>query len=111
MTGWAQQRLAELHAAAPARRKKFQSYVKVPLKLTARAAAAIGDRRLFVWIWLLHRTWQRGTATVVVPSAALQKYGVSRDVKRHALKQLEAAGLITIDWRPHRNPVVTLVGG
>jgi hypothetical protein len=109
LTGWAERRLAELHAAAPKRKRRVRSYAKVPLELAARAAAAIGDRRLFVWIWLLHRTWQRGSLTVVVSSAALRKFGVSRDVKRHVLKQLEAAGLIQVEWRPHRNPVVTVI--
>ena len=78
MERWAARRLAELHAAAPQRKKKIQPYVKVSLERAARAAAALGDRRLFVWIWILHRTWQRGTSTVVVPSAALRKFEIRK---------------------------------
>ncbi len=108
MTAWATQRLAELHAAAPQRRK-VQAYARVPLELAARAAAATGDRRLFVYIWLLYRTWQRGTATVVVSSTELRKYGVSRGVKKRALEQLEAAGLIMVERRERRNPIATVL--
>jgi hypothetical protein len=109
MDDWAKQRLAELQAAAPIRRKKHQPFVKVPLALAAEAAAATGGRRLFVWLWLLHRSWQCQTPSIVVPNIALRRYGISREVKRGALNDLEAAGLIVVEYRRHKNPIVTLL--
>jgi len=109
METWAKQRLAELEAAAPAKRKKTVPFAKVPLPLAAEAAAATGGLRLFVWIWLLERSWRHQTRTVVVPNTALRQYGISREVKRSALNDLAAAGLITVEHRPYKNPIVTLL--
>ena len=36
-------------------------------------------------------------ATVAVPNGAVAKYGVSREIKRRALRQWEAAGLVVIE--------------
>jgi hypothetical protein len=105
----ARQRLAQLAALAPPRRKRGQPFVKVSLTLAAQAAAATGDFKLFVWLWLLRRSWERHTATILVPTEALAKYGVSRKTKRRALEQLQAAGLIAVEHRPNRNPAVTVL--
>ena len=104
----AKKRLAQLEAAAPPKRKR-QPFVRVPLAAAAQAANATGDHKLMVWLWLLRRSWERHTPTMVVPTAALQKYGITRKVKRRALEQLEAAGLIAVEQRPHKNPTVTLL--
>jgi hypothetical protein len=39
----------------------------------------------------------------------LARYGVSRDVKSSALRQLEAAGWITVKRSACKNPIVTVV--
>jgi hypothetical protein len=109
MEAWAKQRLAELEAAAPARRKKKVPFAKVPLPQAAEAAATTGGLRFFVWLWLLHRSWQRQTRSVVVPNTALRQYGISREVKRRALNDLAHAGLISVKHRPYKNPIVTLL--
>jgi hypothetical protein len=108
MDDWAKQRLAELHAAAPTKRKRVRSYVRIPLELAGQAAAATGGKRMLVWMLILYRSWQRQNPTVVLPNTMLRKYGISREVKRRALKQLEAAGLIKVQWRSAKNPIVTL---
>jgi hypothetical protein len=106
----ANQRLAELHAAAAIRHRKVKAYARVPLDLAGAVARATGGQRMMVWIWLLHRTWQQQTPSVVVSTAALRKYGISRETKRTALKRLEAAGLITVEWRANKNPIVSANG-
>ena len=109
MSCWAKQRLAELHAAAPAKPKNIQPYVRrVPLHRAGRAAAATGSQRMFVWLWLLYETWRQQTQAIVVSNKALQKFGIGREVKRQALRQLEAAGLITVEWRANKNPVASV---
>jgi hypothetical protein len=109
MEAWAKRRLAELKEAAPAKHEKKVPFAKVPLPLAAEAAAATGGLRLFVWLWLLHRSWQRQTRAVVVPNTALRQYGISREVKRRALNDLAAAGIISVEYRPYKNPMVTLL--
>jgi hypothetical protein len=109
MDDWTKQRLAELHAAAPAKRKKARAFVKVPLDLADQVAAATGEKRTLVWMLILYRTWQRQSPAVVVSTTMLRKYGISHKVKRRALEQLEAAGLISVQWRTKKNPVVILI--
>jgi competence protein ComGC len=65
--------------------------------------------KAMVWVWLVHQTWKTGKNTVVVPNRALVRYGVSRDVKSSALRQLEAAGWITVKRSACKNPIVTVV--
>jgi DNA-binding FadR family transcriptional regulator len=40
---------------------------------------------------------------------ALAEYGVSRKIKALALRQLEAAGLVAIERRPGKAPLVRLL--
>jgi hypothetical protein len=108
MNEWARERRAELEAAAPTKRKKVAAFVKVPLAWAAKAAAATNTRKAMVWIWLLHRSWERNSHTITVPNGALLKYGVPRETKRRALAELEAAGLIMIERRPRKSPTVKL---
>jgi len=104
------QRLAELEARAPAKRRKQQPFVKVPLKEAARAAAASGCQQMMVWLYILHRSWKLQKASFAVPSGALRSFGISKEVKRRALRNLEAAGLIIVERHTCKNPIVTLVG-
>jgi hypothetical protein len=106
---WAKKRLTELEARAPKKRKKAEPWVKVPLALTAKAAAATNTQKFMVWTWLLYRAWLTGSATVPLPNGALAKYGVNRKSKTLALRQLEAAGLITVERRSRKTPIVTLL--
>jgi hypothetical protein len=105
---WAAQRLAELRAAAPIKRKKPE-FVRVPLHLIGKAAAATGGKRMLVWILILHQSWRRRTPAVTVTNDMLRTYGISRETKRRALEQLEAVGLISVQWRANKNPIATLV--
>jgi hypothetical protein len=102
-------RLAELKAQAPVKRKKARPFAKVYLNPAARAFAALNCQKAIVWVWLIHRTWKRQSYTVSVPNGELAKLGVSPDAKGRALRQLEAAGLILIDGRPRKTPLVTLL--
>jgi hypothetical protein len=106
---YAKRRLAELHAAAPVKPKKIEPYAEVKLGSAARAFAALNCPKAMVWVWLAHQTRKTGTHTVAVPSSVLARYGVSRDVKRSALRQLEADGLITVKRSTCKNPIVTVV--
>jgi hypothetical protein len=96
MDDWAKQRLAELHAAAPTKRKKTEPFVKVPLWWAAEAARATRMPGMLVLVELLHRSWKAKSRTFPLPNERLKKYGVSRQLKLKKLRELEAAGLITV---------------
>jgi hypothetical protein len=52
MDEWAQQRLAQLEAAAPVKQKKVEPFVRLSLSWAARAAAATNCPKAMVWVWL-----------------------------------------------------------
>jgi hypothetical protein len=105
---WAKQRLAELHAAAPAKRKKTEPFAVAVLSEAAAAFVAVNCRKAIVWLWLVHQSRKTGSRAVAVPNGALGKLGVSRQTKRRALRELAAAGCIVVEWRQRKTPIATL---
>jgi hypothetical protein len=106
---YAKKRLAELHAAAPTKHKKTTPFAVVLLPAAAKAFAVVNCPKATLWLWLLHQTRKTGKRSVAVPNGAVVKYGVSREIKRRALRQWEAAGLIVMEQRSRKTPVVTLL--
>jgi hypothetical protein len=90
-------------------RQRREPFVQVPLALAARVAAATNNRKMMVWLWLRHQAWKTRRKVVAIPNGVLAEYGVTPDVKRAALQQLEAAGLITVECRPRKTPIVTML--
>ena len=89
--------------------RKHQQFVKVPLQWAADVAKATGTRGAMVWILLLHMAWKTKSTTFSLSNVMLARYGVSREMKRRVLERLEASGLIKIERRRKRNPIVTLL--
>jgi hypothetical protein len=108
MDDYPNRRLAELRAAAPAR-KKVELFATVKLDAAAKAFAAVKCPKAMVWLWLVHQARKTGRSTVAVPNGALVKYGISRKIKYLALQQYEKAGVIAVEWRPRKTPLVTLL--
>ena len=106
---WHIRRRKELEAVAPMKRKKVEAFVKVPLWWITAAAKATGSPAVLVLIELLHLQWKTRRMSFPVPNARLKKLGVSREVKRRVLRDLQRAGLITVDQRTRKSPIVTLV--
>lgn len=109
MNEWPKKRIQELQAAAPVKGKKADPFVKMPLWWAEAAAKATRTPKALVWVELLRVVWKTKSTTFSFPSGRLEKMGVSRHTKRRALRELAAAGLITIEWRNGKNPIVTVV--
>ena len=59
-----------------------------------------------VALYLLDKAyWSR---QVVLGTVTMQKLGVGRKGKRGALQHLRQAGLITVEERPRKSPIVTV---
>jgi hypothetical protein len=109
MDARARKRLSELTAPAPVRRKTNKDvFVKVPLWWIEAATQATRSPQAFVCVWLLYLAWKAGSMTFPLPNDKLAKRGVDRRMKRKALAGLEKAGLITVDRRHGKTPIVTL---
>jgi hypothetical protein len=103
------QRKRELEAAAPVKHKKVEPFVMVPLWWIRAAAKHIRSPATLVLVELLYRSWKTRSATFPLPNIRLEKWGVSRKVKARVLRDLERGGLIVVERRPNKNPIVTLV--
>jgi hypothetical protein len=106
---WAERRKAELEAAAPIKRAKTEPFVKVPLGWIAAAAKATRSPGTLVMVELLYASWKAKSQTFPLPNGRLAKLGVSREIKRRVLRDLEQAGLIAVDRSSIRRFVVTLI--
>ena len=85
-------------------------FVQVPLWWAEAAAkATTGGGAALVWIYLLHVSWKAKSMTFPLPNGYLKRCGVSRWVKYRVLRELEKAGLITIEHRARKSPLITLV--
>jgi hypothetical protein len=98
---------------APPRRgtkaRHKDAFVKVPLWWLEQATRATRTQQAFICVWLLHLAWKAKSPTFPVPNGQLGKHGFGRHTKHRALTNLEAAGLIKVERRADKNPVVTLL--
>jgi hypothetical protein len=109
LPGWAKKRLAELEAAAPVKRKKAESFARVPLWWAAEAAKVIKAPELLVCADLLYRAWKAKGQSFTMPNGWLEKKGVSRKAKCRVLRNLATGGLLVVEWRSRKSPHITLV--
>jgi hypothetical protein len=106
---WHIRRKRELEAAAPAKRKRAEPFVKVSMWWAAAASEATKSPATLVLVELLRASWKARSQTFLFPNGRLSKSGVSREVKRRVLRDLERAGLIAIERRQRKSPIVTLL--
>lgn len=79
----------------------------IPLRLIARAAKLPGGC-LGVYLAVHHRTALTKTPKVTLPKELLTQFGISRDSKARALKQLDKAGLVMLENQKGRAARVML---
>ena len=89
--------------------KQKELFVKVPLWWAEEAAKATKTPAALVCVYLLRTSWKARSITFLLSTKYLEQHGVSRKIKRRVLRDLEAAGLITVDRKNGRSPRVTLV--
>jgi hypothetical protein len=110
--GWSPELLARVQAAPkPARIKRStQPFTKLPDiwwnrlgDIDAKGCTYQVARRLF------HRAWRTNSQSVLLANQALQEMGITRKQKWIALRELEAAGLVAVQRRTRRSPIVRLL--
>ena len=70
---------------------------------------ALGCPQAMVWFYIHYRVWAERNRTVPLATKTLAGIGVDRKVKYRALTRLEQAGLIRVERRGKRSPLVTLL--
>ena len=84
-------------------------FVKVPwLWVECLAKAGAGADAWPVSYFLLYEAWRTQSRVVKLTNAALAQLGVRRQGKSRALQQLRGAGLVAVEERRGRSPLVTV---
>ena len=108
---WHVNRLRELEAAAPVKRKKkVERFVQVPLWWIEIAAKDARSPTTLVLIELLYAAWKAKSSTFPLPNARLKALGVSRKTKHKVLRDLERRPVILVERQPRKTPIITLIG-
>jgi hypothetical protein len=85
-------------------------FINGPIPLAwMKAAATLPGKCLHVGLALWYLAGLKKTKTVALGNLVLEGFGVSRKAKGNCLKELERAGLITVESRPGCSPIVTLL--
>ena len=74
-------------------------------------ASRLGVKALLVGLALWHLKGLRKADTFIVSNLMVQDWGIEPDAKRRGLRSLEMAGLIEVQRRGKRSPLVTIVLG
>jgi hypothetical protein len=93
----------------PPRRRRKDTFAKVPLAKAAIMAKATKTTKAMVWVVVLYEWWANKGKPFTLSNKRLAGYGVTHDTKRRALRELEDAGLIAVEQNGKRAPVVTVV--
>jgi hypothetical protein len=89
--------------------KPRRQFVQVPQIWVEQLCAIRAHGSTYrVALHLLHEAWRTNSTDVKLTNAALTKIGVGREGKISALRELRKAGLVAVEWRPNRNPIVTV---
>jgi hypothetical protein len=102
---------ATLAAAPPVPakiRKRRGQFVMLPMwwyEKLANPAPASRCTCLVAW-YVLHLHWKHHGEPFKLANGMLEYDGVSRYSKWRALKDLERRGLVTVDWREKKSPIV-----
>ena len=91
-------------------RKRGGPFVQVPLEWIEQAARLSRSPATLVLMELLYASWRTKSQTFPLPSARLKQLGVSRDVKRRVLRDLECGRVIEVRRASRKIPTITLVG-
>ena len=92
------------------RKKRGQRLVGFPFAFLADVCRSTEGRAPLVVAMLIYRrTCVCNSRTVTLPGVELTELGVDRSMKRKALAQLEAAGLVRVERASGRTAKVTLL--
>jgi hypothetical protein len=90
-------------------RRSAVRFVKLPtIWLESLADIQASGSTYRVAAHLLDEAWKSNDREIKLTNEALAKKGVGRKGKAIALQELRAAGLVAVDERPRKSPLVTV---
>jgi len=98
----------ERRAVVPGKiRRRRSHFISVPMVWFERLIGASGQTYRIA-LYLLYLDWRGRGKPIQLANSLLQIDGVSRQSKWRALTDLERRGLITLERRPRRSPMIKL---
>ena len=92
------------------RRARRVEFVMLPYAQTMRAAGKVkSSAALAVVVELAYQLFKTHKPEVALSNSMLRSVGVSHWAKIRALRQLEAAGMVSVDWKARKTPLVTVL--
>ena len=91
--------------------KRREQFVKLPLRWYEKLANPPPKCRCtcLVAMYVLHQHWKGEAKPFKLANGMLEYDGISHDSKTRALKELEQRGLVAVDWRDRKSPIITQV--
>jgi hypothetical protein len=90
--------------------ERLAGFVRTPWAwVNALASSGAGGKVWVVASHILYEVWRAKGRPIAVPNGMLERCGVSRQAKYRALQKLEQLGLVSIEWRDNKSPVVTVL--
>jgi hypothetical protein len=86
--------------------KLTETWAKIPHHQGLKLAKQVGDSILAVLLILEAAIHNAHSNQVELTNGLLKQYKISRQAKTRGLRQLAAAGAISVVWRGHRAPIV-----
>jgi len=101
--------IGEVQAVVPEKIKRRREYfVKLPMTWYERLRGANGQTYRVAW-FLLYQHWRNTGEPFKVPNGMLAIDGVPPRTKCRALRDLVRRGLICVEWRKKKSPIVRVV--
>jgi hypothetical protein len=95
--------------ASKRRPRRQDQFVMVPLEWVNRLTGARYTATATLALHLLHRAFKERQQTIKLANRLLTSLGISRWQKWRALTELETMGLISVEHRARKSPIITLL--
>jgi hypothetical protein len=100
-----------LRSTPPPLAKRTGKHVQVPLWMSdALTRAGAPGSAWAVLHFLLFESWKTESVKIEFANGFAKTLGISHDSKIRGLRELERLGLVSVEWRDRKSPVVRIVG-
>jgi hypothetical protein len=86
--------------------KRRNNFAMVPMWWYEKLQSCRSTKTILLAIYLAHLDWKNKGKPFTLANGMLEYDGISRQSKWRALRYLERRGLITVDRRPNKSPIV-----
>jgi hypothetical protein len=91
------------------RRGKVEGFAQIPLKAAAEFSQRMKNSDYIIFTMLIYRAFRTGSQTFEMSNDLPMVHGVGRMAKLRSLARFERAGVIQIEHRGRKAPIVTLL--